>query len=353
MADLSVWWTAPRGKAHEHTVQYVTRAEQELGDVFERFFRLECLYDPNNPDADARQQDRVTENAIASNVDTVAAVIASVDIRTRYLTDGGDWEQQRTARKLEWYTEDLSDRYEIQQKCRKAFKEAAKKGNGLIKVHAVFYEPRVEQTLIENIVVPPDECRDGRAPRQMHQWEYVDADELEARFPEASNDIARARTTGRRKRDRYSRNLISHDVECLWSYRLPVGRKGAKGYKAGRVCLVMDGLTLVDQKWEKDHFPWAMMIWSDRPNSFYKISGAERIMGIQRALNKTNWHIEKGNDNIVSPPIYVRPADAGIGAKTNRANGYTIYRGELPQSSQHQAVSNETYNRHETLKEAE
>jgi hypothetical protein len=75
-------------------------------------------------------------------------------------------------------------------------------------------------------------------------------------------------------------------------------------------------------------------------------------MGIQRALNKTNWHIEKGNDNVVSPPIYVRPADANIGAKNNRVSGYTIFRADMPQSIQHQAVPNETYNRHQTLKDA-
>jgi hypothetical protein len=75
-----------------------------------------------------------------------------------------------------------------------------------------------------------------------------------------------------------------------------------------------------------------MMIWSDRINSFYKISGAERIMGIQRALNKRNWQIEKGIDNVVSPPTYVRPADANIGAKTNRVNGYTVYRADKPET---------------------
>jgi hypothetical protein len=348
----SAWWAAPKGEAHKHTLQFVNRAEDELGDVFERFFRLECLYDPNNPDADNRQQDRVTENAIASNVDTVAAVISSVDMRARYMTDGADWKQQRTARRLEWYTEDLSTRYDVLPKCRKAFKEAAKKGNGLVKVHSVFDEPRVEQVLIENIVVPADECRDGREPRQMHQWESIDADELAARFPEALEDVEKVRRTGRRRRNSYSSNLISNDVECLWSYRLPVGKKGLKGYKQGRECLVMEGRTLIDRPWKKEYFPYSAMIWSDRPNSYYKISGAERIMGIQRALNKNNWVIEKGNDNVVSPPIYVRPADANIGAKNNRQNGYTMYRADLPQSVQHQAVSNETYNRHQTLAEA-
>ncbi len=354
------WWHAKAGEAHKVTFQYVSRAEQELGDTFERLFRLEVLYDPLNPDADRKQQDRVTENAIASNIDTVAAAIATAHIRARYMTDGADWKQQRTARHLEWYSEDLGVRYDVMAKCRKAFKEAAKKGNGLVKVYQVLDEPRVEHVLVENIVVPADECRDGREPRQLHQWDYIDADELELRFPDAADDIQKARSSRRHHRDNYTRTLMSNDIECLWSYRLPVGKKPddykpgrkVKGYKPGRVTLVMEGRTLVDEEWNKECFPLAMMAWSDRINSFYKIGGAERIMGIQRALNKRNWQIEKGNDNIVSPETYVRPADAGIGNKTNRVNGYVVYRGELPETKQHQAVSGETYANRKDLKQS-
>lgn len=350
--NQAAWWSAEKNDAHRKTIPFVQRAEDELGDIFTRLFRLESLYDPNNPDAEPHIHDRVTENAIASNVDSVTAVVASVDIRPRYMTDGADWKQQRTARRLEWYSEDLGIRYDVLPKCRKAFKEAAKKGNGFVKVHQVFDEPRVEHVLVENIVVPPEECRDGREPRQLHQWDYVDADELEARFPDAAIEIEQALKSGRRRRGSYSRNLFSNDVECLWSWRLPVGVKGRPGYKPGRVTFVIQNKTLVDKEWDKPYFPFSMIAWSDRPNSFYGISGAERIMGIQRALNKNNWHIEKGNDNVVSPPIYVRPADSNIGAKTNRVNGYTIYRADTPQTVQHQAVSNETYNRNKTLKES-
>lgn len=354
------WWTAKKGEAHTAAIQFVNRAEAELGDVFERLFRLEYLYDPNNPDAKPTQQDRVTENAIASNIDTVSAVIAAVDIRPRYMTDGADWKQQRIARRLEWYSEDLGARYDVLPKCRKAFKEAAKKGNGLVKVHTVLDEPRVEHVLLENIVVPSDECRDGREPRQMHQWDYIDADELELRFPEAAEEIARARVASRRRRGSYSTSLMTNDVECLWSYRRPIGRKPFDynprkkyaNYKPGRVILSMQDRTLIDQPYHKEHFPFAMAIWSDRINSFYKISGAERIMGIQRALNKRNWQIEKGIDNVVSPPIYVRPADQNIGAKTNRVNGYTTFRADVPQTIQHQAVANETYNSRKDLKQS-
>ncbi len=105
------WWLASKGDVHKYVVPFVQRCEDELSPIFERIFRLECLYDPNSPEADPSQKDRVTENAIASNVDTISAIVASVDIRARFMTDGGDWEQQRRARHLEWYAEDLQKRF--------------------------------------------------------------------------------------------------------------------------------------------------------------------------------------------------------------------------------------------------
>jgi hypothetical protein len=344
------WWKAPKGEAYKKTLQSAAEAEAELGDVFERHFRLECLYDPYSPEA-APKQDRVTENAIASNVDTVSAVIAAVDIRARFMTDGGDWEQQRRARHLEWYAEDLMTRYEVLERCRAAFKEAAKKGNGLVKVHNVLGQPRVEHVLIENVVVPPSECRDGREPRQLHQWDNIDADELAARYPKHADAIERARTTGRR-RHYNSGSLLSNDVECLWSYRLPIGTKGEDGYIPGRMTLVFEGVDLEDKELDDDVFPFGHIVWVKRVTSFYGISGAERIMGIQRALNRRNWQIEKANDRIAAPIIAVRPADAGFATKSTRAGDIAVLRGEQPFVIPGVAVNAETYNSRKDLRES-
>lgn len=347
------WWKAEKGKAHASTVAYVKRAEQELGAVFERIFLLECLYDPNSPDADssANNQDRVTENAIASNVDTVAAVVATADIRSRYLSDGADWETQRLLRRLEWYSEDLQARYEVLAKCRRAFKEAAKKGNGLTKVHNVLGKPRVEHVLIENIVVPPEEARDGRTPMQIHQWDYVDADELTTRFPKKKEEIERARRSGSRRYASHSFKL-SNAVECLWSYRLPIGDKGDEGYVPGRVTLVMDGCDLMDKPWERAYFPFGMITWTERTTSFYGIGGAERIMGIQRALNRRNWQIERALDQVAMPTTYVRPADANLMVKSNRVGSVAVVRGDYPQTVSPQALPGETYQSRRDLRES-
>ena len=355
MAEQERWWKAPKGQAHKLTLPYVQSAEQELGSTFNRMFLLECLYDPNNPEAaDGQSQDRVTENAIASNVDTVTAVVATVDIRARFMTDGADWKQQRTARRLEWYGEEQKIRCKVLEKCRSAFKESVKKGNGLVKAYDVLGKPRVERVLIENVVVPLDETRDGREPRQLHHWDYVDADELEARFPKKAKEIDRARKTGTRRQMSAGMHssFLRNDVECLWSYRFAMGTKGDDDYIPGRVTMVIADETLLDEVYEDEGPPLGMMVWSERLSSFYGISGAERIMGLQRALNRRNRQIETALDHIAMPTTYVRPADANLLVKSNRVGAVAVVRGDYPVTVSPQAVPAETFQSRQDLRQA-
>lgn len=354
------WWLARKGDAHKYTLLFVQRCEDELSPIFERIFRLECLYDPNNPEASSGAQDRVTENAIASNVDTISAIVASVDIRARFMTDGGDWHQQQRARELEYYAEEMSTRFGVLQKDRRAFKESVKKGNGLVKVHNVLGKPRVEHILVENVVVPPDETRDGRESTQLHQWDYVDADELAMRFPKQAEQIEKARRTSGRRRASYGSFRTANDVECLWSWRLPIGempkkydpRKKYDTYRPGRVTLVIEGVTLFDEQYHKPHFPMACGVWTERVHSWYGIGGAERIMGIQRALNKRNWTIEQALERTAMPLVLVRPVDAGLAAKANRAGMVATYRGDVPVTHTPPTVNAETFQSRIQLKQS-
>jgi hypothetical protein len=349
-----LWWRSPRGQAHDAVFETVRRIEQENGDLFDRFVKLEALYDPNGPDAaDAGERlDHVTENAIASGVDTVSAVISTTDVRSRVMTDGADWGQRRTARHLEWYAEQLGAELEILARARSACKESSKKGNGVVKRWVVFDEIRVEHVLIENIVVDDNECRAGRKPRQLHQWDWIDADELAAMFPGNDEAIEAARTSRRwHSADRgsqYGANMVA----VLFSWRLPVGKKGTKNYVAGRYTACVDGRTLTDKKYEKDHFPFDMMVWSERVKSFYGIGGAERIAGIQRALNRRNWQIERANDQLALPTTYVRQADANLLVKSSRVGAMAVCRGEYPKTVTPVAVSGETYQSRIDLRES-
>jgi hypothetical protein len=352
--DHELWHRAEKNDVHKVVLDHVRRMEEEQADVFDRFLKLETLYDPNGPDAgDAGEQlSHVQENVIASTVDTVTAIVSTSDVRARFLTDGADWATQRRCRHLEWYAEELVKLIRLLPRCRDAFREAAKKGNGLVKVHAPLGRLCAEHVLVENIVVDGNECRDGRTPRQLHQWIYEDLESAIARFPRFKEELERARTNRTHARRTRKFMQIDTDVEMLESWRLPTGMKGDPGYRAGRHTIVVDGATILDEKWEREGFPFAMQTWSKRIHSWYGISGSERIAGIQRALNRRNWQIERQLDQAAVPTTYLRPVDAGLAQKKSRVNGHQIVKGDWPVTVAPTAVSGETYQSRLDLRES-
>jgi hypothetical protein len=341
-----MWWRAPEGEAHDWVFRQVRRMEMLQSDLFERFHKLEILYDPFSPlvtDSPENRRGAVQENAIASNIDTVHAIISTADIEVRFETDGADWEQQRRARHLEWYADEQKQKLHVLKHCRGGFKESAKKGNGLVKVEEKFGRPWVQQVMVENFVVDAWETRDGKAPTHCHEWVSCDADELVARFPRYEDEIYKARSMRQSWRidGRYT-PLYDNSVIYLDSYRLSTGVKGETGYAPGRHVISIQGYTLLDEPWEDD-FPYAVIVWTERAKSWYGISGAERIAGIQRALNRRNWHIEKQNDLIALPTTFVRPADANFGVKTSKIGAVAVIKGDYPETISPQAVGKETY----------
>lgn len=331
MRTDELWWRAPKDKVNPAVFNCVRKIEQEHGQVFDRFVKLERLYDPNTPDGSG-DVGQVTENVIATGVDTISAIFATVDIRARFLTDGADWAQLRRARHLEFYAEEQATEHKVLQKCRRAAREALKKGNGITKASVRFGKPRVELVAVENMVVDPWECRDGRDPTHMHQWDFVDVEELSARFPKKAAEIEQAR--GRNSdwgkvAGRYV--MPTHQVAVLYSWRNPIGVKGEEGYRPGRETLCIDGCDLLDEPFHDECPPFGVMVWSERVKSWYGISGVERLMGLQRALNKRTWAIETSIDHNANLWTFIRPADAKFATMSNKAGNFAIMKGELPQ----------------------
>jgi hypothetical protein len=346
------WWEVDDGQVNGPVFEYVAQVESAQAELFDEFEKLATLYDPPHTGT----QSYMTENLIASNVDTVYAVIAATEVRARFLTDDGDWSTQRTARHLELYAEGLDKLLGIDEACRRAFKDAALKGTGLVKVYIdAFDRICVERVLVDDIIVDETEVRAGK-PRQMHERRFIDADVLKGAFPEHERAIERACSTGHGAGARFwadYRPIERNEVVVIESWRLPVGVEGMPGYQAGRHTICIDGQDLEDEKWTEDFFPFARMTWSDKDKGWYGIGLAKRIAGTQRALNKNNWHIDAQLDQHARPTTYVRPADANLAVKTiSRLGCVAVVKADYPQTIIPPAVSAETYNRREVYKSA-
>lgn len=348
------WWLAEKGRVHEPALNYVRHVDSVQSHIYNKFLRLEALYDMNprpgayGLDQSAKSDGRMTENVIASNVDTVSAQIASTDIRATFDTDDADWSEQRKAKHREWYSEALAKLHDVAAKCQRGFKAgAATKGTGLIKVYVdEFNQIRVDSARVDDIVVDELETRNG-PPRQMHYRTPIDRDELKARFPAYAKQIESAQG-GMVSNWRFwagYRPLERNEVVVIESWRLPIGVKGHERYVAGRHTIVIDGCDLLDEEWHKPTFPFAIMFWSHPTTGWYGIGLAERIAGIQRALNRRNLQIERQLDQGAFPTTFVPLLDAALIAKTTNTVGTIVpfKAGQPPTTVIPQAVSPETY----------
>jgi hypothetical protein len=348
------WWQAEKGDVHTLVMPYVQEVERVQSDFFDRLVKIAALYDPTEQSAlDGRGvQALVSENVIASNVDTVTAIVAAAEIRVRFMTDDGDWSTQRRARHLGHYADGLNRQLDLDPVCVQAFKDGALKGTGLVKVYTdEFGEIRVERTLVDDIIVDQGEARVG-APKQLHQRMLVSAESLKAAFPDDADAIDVAVSSSNRRDWADYRPVENDEVVAIESWKLPMGKRDAKGYVPGRRTITISGVDLVDEEYHKHCFPFAVFRWSARDKGWYGIGLGERLAGHQRLINKTNWQVDRAIDQAAVPTTYVSMADANIAVKTvNRLGSIAVTKsGQAPVTVTPPAVSAEVYRRQEVVK---
>lgn len=372
-SPLEQWYVAPKNEAHSKVFDFVRRIETEQGDIYDRLAQLESLYDQYSPTGDdttspSAKLTNVSENVIASNVDTVYASVAATEVRARFMTDGADWSVQRRAKKMEFYSEGLGKIHNVHRKCRIAFKESSKKGGGHIKVYGDRWDDLVvEHVPLEDLIVPDCDSRSGAPPLQMHHVQRnYDRDRLRAEYPEHAEDIdssygSRAMTTSGLLSATGYRSSDANKIVVIDSIRLPIGKRPAKKnlrspkgarYVPGRRTVTIENKTLLDEPYHKPYYPIASVAWSDRQGSFYPISGAERIAGHQRSLNKRNWQIERVLDQNALLTTYVRPSDGNLSVKTTKVGNVAVVKGDYPQTPAPPLVHPETYNSRVQLKQS-
>ena len=364
------WWDADTDGVNTAVIAYVSEVERQQSFLFERFFRLAALYDPyfahqsgwgfetQRKTSQLTPEGDVSENVIASNVDTVTAIVAAAEVRARFLTDDADWTMQRNARHLDWYAEGLAKLLGMHDICVTAFRDAALKGTGLAKVYVDAHgQVRVERVLVDDVIVDEGECRNGGWPRQFHHRVFADQQTLAAAFPDHAEAIESAsqRGMGGSSRTLWAgyRPLDNDQVVAIESWHLPIGARGKDGYLPGRHTICITGHDLLDEEWHKPRFPFVRMVWTERAAGWYGIGGAERVAGHQRRINKLNWQIDRQHDQHAVPTTYVRMADAHLAVKTvNRAGTIVPIKGEMPQTVIPPAVSPETYRRHDSVRDS-
>jgi hypothetical protein len=354
MTDM-FWWEEDDKKIHEAVFSYVESLEETQKYIHELNIRNARLY--SNVDLlgldwsltqrtySRKSLGRVTENIIQSACDTATSIVAGARARVTFQTDGAEFSVQRKARLLEKWVEGKFDESEFHREAARCFRDSVIFGTGALKVYEHEGDVKCERVLIDEIKIDEMECRSAD-PRQLHHVKFVDKEVLKAMFPDHEEAIEEStRDSHRQETNAYS-NIDSNTAVCVESFHLPSG----KGGKDGKRVICVDGATLLSEEWKRPYFPFIFYRWSEPVCGFYGQGLAEQLTGIQLRINQLNHFIQKAQDLIAVPRVFVDIASKNLKMQINNEIGAIIpYRGKPPVFHVAQAVSPEIYQYKEAL----
>jgi hypothetical protein len=242
-----------------------------------------------------RRSFAVTENVVASVCDTATAMIARNRPKPTFQTDGADWSTKQRAKKLEKFVLGLYQKHDIYALGVKVFRDATIFGTGFLKIFADDGDICVERVVPDDIVVDEREARDCM-PRQMHQRRFVNREVLKALYPDHVEAIESTPSV-------YAGEQLaqSDQVAVLESWHLP----SKPGAGDGRYACCIRNACLESKPYKFDYFPIIAFRWSEPIIGFYGQGLAELITGIQLRINRLNRFIDRCQDLIAVPRVFM------------------------------------------------
>ena len=283
------YWWEKKSKPHEQIYGIVRFLQKHQSSVHQQNIRSLRLYGNYNVlgiTASTYSQnqnfmnptDRVALNIVKSMVDTVTNKIAKNKPKPMFLTEGGNWKQQRKAKRLGKFIDGKFYEMDIYAKGLQAFRDACIFGTGALKYYREGSDICVERVFIDEIVADLNESLYGE-PRSIYQTKYIPREVLCRMYPEHEIKIKMAKQADD---FRPLHQGLSNNVVVVESWHLPSG----KDAKDGRHVICIENETLFDEVYEKDSFPFVFLRWTTRPIGFYGAGLAEELQGLQIEINK-------------------------------------------------------------------
>lgn len=236
------------------------------------------------------------DNATQSGMDTLVSHIGETKPRCYYLTSGGDYRQQRQAKKLTQWTDGVFYECDTYRKGSVVFRDGGVWGDGFLHVFARGGKLHHERVIGAELWIDEVEAQYGK-PRNLHRVKAVDRDDLAGAFPEFKDEIFKASpaqmlgggSTG-------SSSSISDMVTVAESWHLGALDPGGDlvGGKRSITLVGSDGCMLLEpEEWEYDFFPFARFSWNPPLVGYWSMGGVEQVSGKQMWLNELCWSLQK------------------------------------------------------------
>lgn len=271
--------------------------------------------------------DRPTMNVVQSCVDTLVSRVAQSKPRPVFLTDNADYRQRNLAKQLNNFVNGELYQTKAHELGEIILRDASVLGTGVIKVLEQNDRVCLQRVLLNELLVDPADGMYG-SPRTLYQVALVDRDVLEETFPDQQAKVEGAEqafpTDGNSEVNKTAADLVL----VVEAWRLPSGPDSGDG----RHTIACSSGAFLDEKWEKDCFPFVFLRYSPRIVGFFGQGLAEQLMGTQIEINKLLVTISRAINLMGVPRVLVENSSKIVKAHINdQIGGIISYTGMKPE----------------------
>lgn len=342
------WWDAPSEDSHHYIFNLVSRLRDDQKYLQSENLQHYRLYNDENysnlglggisrPLNSGTDRRRVTLNVIKSMCDTVTAKIGKQRPKATFLTSGGDWAQQRKAELLDKFCQGQFYESGIYEEAPKVFLDSAVFGTGCMKIYQSGDKITAERVFPDEIIVDVNESRYG-FPRSLFQTKLIARDVVKGMFPEHKKLLDDTEQSKGEENLKF-RTKVEEHLEVVESWHLP----SSPDAHDGKHIIACSNVTLLNEEWEYEYFPFVWIKWSDRLLGFWGKGLCEELIGIQVEINKLLSNIQE-QMHLAKPKLLLE-----TGSKTSKSDlnneiwGIVEYTGNPPQFYVPKSVSGEVF----------
>jgi hypothetical protein len=327
-------WDQTSGIQQQNIRSMRLYSNRELGQLNIANYITSAGTSPDSASITGGMQNKVSINVVKSCVDTLCSKISKNKVKVNFLTSGGTLEQQTNAKQLNKFITGHQQETNAFELYKLAFRDACIFGTGFLKTYRCEITNKIKKERIfpDEIMLDPADSYYG-SPRTWYQRRFVSKNFLKEKFPERERDIEAIKSIEMFKGDALEPQLLVCEA-----WRLGTGA-------AGRRLLCIDGVSLVDEEYKQESFPFAVIKFTEPLLGVFGNGVPEELSGIQMEINRLTRHIQECQRLIALPRIfYEMGSKFNPGHFVNGIGTFIPYTGTMPRVDVPQAVGQEVYN---------
>lgn len=237
-------------------------------------------------------RERQSYNVVQENVDTLVARVGETKPRPYFLTNGGNYKQQRKAKKLNQFIEGAFYETKAFDIGLEAFRDGAIQGDGFVYCYGRAGKLRKERVRSSELWVDEIEAQYG-FPRRLFRLKDVDRDELAGVFSSAKDK--RAIYTASPAVNPRSKETTSNMVTTVEAWHLGSANDDGEIVGGKHAITLVGGNSMLEEpeEWPYEFFPFARFAWCPNPDGYWSQSLSEQLQPTQIELNRNDLLIQR------------------------------------------------------------